>query len=526
MATNYFLYARKSTDTEERQVLSIEAQLVELKQFAEKENLRIKEVFQEAMTAKEPGRPIFNDMLQRLKKGEAQGIIAWHPDRLARNSIDGGQIIYLVDTKQIEALKFPTFWFDSTPQGKFMLSIAFGQSKYFIDNLSENIRRGLRQKIRRGEWPSKLLPGYTHDRYSKGLVIDPHTGPKVKKFFEIYAQGEHTLADMIKISTELGLEGRTQKPWSKSVCQYTLKNSFYYGLMRYKGELHQGKHEPLITKALFDQAQKVMVRRGKPQKYKKKYFPLLGLASCPQCGCSITATLKKGHNYYHCTKRRGPCPERYTREELYAQQISQALSNVALPTPAYNFMMTELAKERHASNQSLAPQRLQMKTQIKECEDKLNRLLDAHLEGLVDKTEYNNKKSELLRQKADCEGILVKLESGTINWLEPCTEFVKAAHQAGFLSQSENLESQKNFLKKIGWNFRLAARRLSFQYSAPWGMLAENSTFISDFAGLNSGSGAEFAEPTGKNSKNRGQQMRASGAFGPQKEVCLRMFRD
>ena len=110
--------------------------------------------FVESKTAKEPGREIFNEMVASIEKNEAEGILAWHPDRLARNSIDGGRIIYLVDTGKITTLKFPTFWFDPTPQGKFMLSIAFGQSKYYVDNLSENIKRGIRQKLRNGIWPA------------------------------------------------------------------------------------------------------------------------------------------------------------------------------------------------------------------------------------------------------------------------------------------------------------------------------------------------------------------------------------
>ena len=140
---NIFLYARKSTDEPERQVLSIEAQMFELREFAKKEGLNIVREFVESKTAKEPGREIFNDMISRIEKNEAEGILAWHPDRLARNSIDGGRIIYLVDTGKITTLKFPTFWFDPTPQGKFMLSIAFGQSKYYVDNLSENIKLSL-----------------------------------------------------------------------------------------------------------------------------------------------------------------------------------------------------------------------------------------------------------------------------------------------------------------------------------------------------------------------------------------------
>jgi len=150
---NFFIYIRKSTDESDRQILSIESQVDELKEFAQKENLEIAKTFIESQTAKEPGRPVFDEMLSRIEKGEAGGILAWHPDRLARNSVDGGKIIYLVDTGKILSLKFPTFWFENTPQGKFMLNIAFGQSKYFVDNLSENTKRGLRQKLRRGEWP-------------------------------------------------------------------------------------------------------------------------------------------------------------------------------------------------------------------------------------------------------------------------------------------------------------------------------------------------------------------------------------
>src|SRR3990172_4940446 len=100
------------------------------------------------MTAKTPGRPIFNNLLDRIERGEANGILAWHPDRLARNSVDGGRVIYLLDCQKLRFLKCPTFWFENTPQGRFMLNVAFGQAKYYVDNLSENIRRGMRQKLR------------------------------------------------------------------------------------------------------------------------------------------------------------------------------------------------------------------------------------------------------------------------------------------------------------------------------------------------------------------------------------------
>ena len=142
----YFIYARKSTDDEERQLLSIPAQIDELRTYAKKENLEVIDTLIESKTAKKPGRKIFNELLSRIEAGEADGIISWHPDRLARNAVDAGRIIYLLDTKKLIDLKFPTVYFQNNPNGLFMLSIAFGQSKYYVDSLSENTKRGLRQK--------------------------------------------------------------------------------------------------------------------------------------------------------------------------------------------------------------------------------------------------------------------------------------------------------------------------------------------------------------------------------------------
>src|SRR3989338_5399624 len=190
---HFFLYARKSTDVEDKQVLSIDAQLTELRDYAKRENLNIALEFIEKQSAKIPGRPIFNEMMKCIEKGDADCILSWHPDRLARNSIDGGKIIYLLDTGKLASLKFPTFWCDSTSQGKFMLNMAFGQSKYYVDSLSENTKRGLRQKVRRGEYPGLSPVGYINDSRTKTIVIDKKTAPIIRRAFEMYAEGNQTL---------------------------------------------------------------------------------------------------------------------------------------------------------------------------------------------------------------------------------------------------------------------------------------------------------------------------------------------
>src|SRR3989339_1798786 len=237
----YVIYARKSTEDEDRQVLSIEAQIFELREFAAKEKLEIVgPTFVETKTAKEPGRIKFAEMLSMIEKGKADGIISWHPDRLARNSVDGGKIIYFVDCGLIKSLKFPTFWFEPTPQGLFMLNIAFGQSKYFVDNLRENVKRGLRQKIRNGTWPSWAPVGYLNNAKTRGIDVDSEKAPKVKKLFEMYATGAYTLHSLANWCKKNGLVGNLGKEIALSNVQSILQNIFYIELMKYSREIHEG----------------------------------------------------------------------------------------------------------------------------------------------------------------------------------------------------------------------------------------------------------------------------------------------
>ncbi len=472
MAQRFFLYARKSTDVEEKQVLSIPQQLEELRAFALKERLPVVREFVEAMTAKTPGRAIFNQMLDAIEQGEANGIVSWHPDRLARNSIDGGRLVYLLDCGKLQALKCPTFWFENTPQGKFMLSIAFGQSKYFVDNLSENVKRAIRHKLRKGEWPGCAPTGYLNDKNLRKVVIDPVKGPLVSRLFEAYASGRASLEQLRIDASQWGLTGRMGRPLVKSKIDHTLRNPFYCGLMRINGELYQGSHAPLVTKALFDQVQTILSQRGRPHTLKKHLFPLLGLATCESCGCSITAELQRRHSYYRCTKKRGKCPEPYVREELFAEQIRAAISGVALPSEVYHQMMNQWAKERDQESQPVAE--TQINQQISDIQTKLDRLLDAQLDGLIEKSEYVAKKEKLLHRKLELGEKLAQLREGATGWLEQFRKFIITAHQAGEITEKGDLESQRDLFKKVGSNVRLGAKRLKFSHELPWSILAKN----------------------------------------------------
>src|SRR5665213_2237226 len=178
----YFAYCRKSSEDKHRQVLSIPSQISELQQrFANNPDIEIVAFLEEERSAMKPGRPVFATLIERIEKGEAQGIVAWAPDRLARNNIDGGQIIYLLDRGIIRDLKFATYTFEDNSQGKFMLQIMFGQSKYYSDALSENVKRGVRTKIENGWWPTKAPLGYRNDAETKTITVDNKRLPMVRQ---------------------------------------------------------------------------------------------------------------------------------------------------------------------------------------------------------------------------------------------------------------------------------------------------------------------------------------------------------
>ena len=466
----FFIYTRKSTDTEDRQVRSISDQLAELKELAVKEQIEVVDIFVEKQTAKAPGRPVFNEMLLRIEANEASGILAWHPDRLARNSVDGGKIIYLLDTGKIAELKFPTFWCDTTPQGKFMLSIAFSQSKYYVDNLSENIKRGHRNKVKEGIWPQMSPLGYVNVK-GKGIEPDKIIAPLIKKTFEAYSTGNFTLRELRDKFNGLGLCRKNGKQLAVSNYQQILKNPIFTGLMRYGGEIYEGKHEPIITKKLFDSVQEVMTRKSKPKSPKLKPYIFRGFFRCGECGCFITTETQKGHNYLRCTKRKNPCTQRYVREELITSQIQEEIKKVSLPLDWTEWMIAENAKDRQSEVQSSTLFADSIKADISLLDSKIEKLMSAYLESALSLEEYREAKNKLVNQNQLLKEKLSAFEQKANNRFELTEKFLKYNME---LANERTNEENTHLFKKVGSNFQIKDRTVLFEPRGAWRILAES----------------------------------------------------
>ena len=456
----YFLYPRKSTDTEDKQVLSIEAQVAELRKYAQDNHLQIVDTIIEKRSAKAPGRPKFNKMLERIKSGEANGILAWHPDRLARNSIDGGQIIYLLDQNILQYLRFPMFQFDNTSQGKFMLSIMFGQSKYYVDSLSENVKRGLRQKLRRGEYPGKAPLGYYNDLRSKTIKIDKKTAPIVIEIFEMFASGNYKIADIADYLAQNGIRKKNGRAFYWTRVKNILTNPFYYGHFAYGGEIHEGKHKPIVSKQLFDQVQAVMEQRSNNTKaIIKQPKPFCGLLKC-SCGMSVTAETKakqqKNGNvhawtYYHCTKKSKTekCLETPVRSEVLDEQLSAILKNYQMPAWLASGLCELIDKDERAEQEQTGKTGAMLQAKIAQLSDKQNILLDSYLNQDIDRDIFTAKKAEIMSKKKTLEEKLEQTLRGQNAWVEPMRNWLDKAVSICKIAESGNLIAKKSVLAEI-----------------------------------------------------------------------------
>ena len=476
----YILYCRKSTDEKDKQVLSIEAQIAELREFAIREKLEVVATFQESKTAKVPGRPIFKEVLQKIESGEANAIISWHPDRLARNSIDGGYLIYLLDTGKLLDLKFPSFWFDNTPQGKFMLNLAFGQSKYYVDNLSENVKRGLRQKIRNGVWPSQAPYGYVNNKNTRGIEVDPEKSKTVRKAFEIFAKEKVTFIDVSLLLAKGGITKRSGKPVGISQVHKMLTNQFYIGIMSYNHEYFEGKHDQFISRKLFNTVKNKLEQKG-ISKFKTHDFAFSGLMRCGECGATITAETHTKHykndtnqtfTYYRCTKKLKPCSQPYLEETKLRDQLIGFVSSAALPKRWGKDWLTWLERDKLLEQQSARESLEKFRGKIQTLDGKLNLLLDSYLDGTIDSPTYKQKKNQLFTEKQNLEDKIAKTEGGGSHWLEPMEEFINCALQAQKIARPNTADDElRSFVKNIGSNFFLKDKQLQAEYKKPYASL-------------------------------------------------------
>ena len=365
----------------------------------------------------------------------------------------------------------------------FNFSLLFGQSKYYSDNLSENVKRGKRQKLRRGEFPGRAPFGYINNPKTRNVDLDPVKSRVVNKAFEEFASNKHTLESLSNRLALFGVVSGSGKPLVKASIQRMLTNVVYLGLIKYKGETYEGNFPAIVSLKIFNDVQKIIKNRAKPRHSKKQHhFPFRGLLKCGECGAAITAQWAHGngglYRYYRCTKRLGPCSQKYLKEDLLAEQLKTILSKIGLPDDWKEPMLAQIKVWENKQSQSNQIFAQNLENQLKETENKLDKLVNAFLDGTIEKEIYLVKKDELIKTKTDLQRKKSDFGRKGNHWIEPLRDWVLTAHQAGKLALSNDFDEIKSLVEKIGTNRQLLSQKVAWLWKKPYDLLAEKSPCI------------------------------------------------
>lgn len=353
---NYCLYARKSSESDERQAVSIDSQLKEMGDLAEKENLKIVDTKTESHSAKISGkRPVFMQLLNDIKNGVYNGILTWAPDRLSRNAGDLGMLVDLMDQEKLMQIRTYSQVFSNNPNEKFLLMILCSQAKLENDQKGLNVKRGIRAKCEMGWRPGMPPIGYYNRAFGgvKDIVVDPERGHIVTEMFERVVKNGDSGRAIKRWFDEIRMTTRKGKGVTLSQIYMMLKNPFYYGEFEYplkSGNWYRGRHEPLITKKTFDKVQTQLATYPKSP-WGEKIITFKGLFKCGSCKGNVIGEERyrkrkwakpRRHVYYHCARQLKPCPERYISEEKLVKQVLRYINFMNIAHPKHLKLTTAL----------------------------------------------------------------------------------------------------------------------------------------------------------------------------------------
>jgi site-specific DNA recombinase len=483
----YFIYARKSSESEDRQVQSIDDQVNRLKKLAGDLNLSIKKTYTEAKSAKKPNnRPIFDEVIQRIENGEADGILCWQINRLSRNPIDSGKLSWLLQQGILKSIQ--TIDRQYLPEDNVLLfSIESGVANQYILDLSKNTKRGMLCKLEKG-WQTGIAPiGYLNDKENKIIIKDPERFNLVRKMWDLMLTGSYTPPKVLDIANnDWGFRTRKFKriggcPLSKSGIYKIFTSLFYVGIIENAGIQYDGKHDKMITIEEYDRVQMLLGRKGKPRP-KHHEFAFTGSIRCGVCGCLYTAETKKKiikttgevkeYTYYHCTRK--------TTKVKCDQRKNIPVADL------------ELVIEREIEKYTILPEFLQWaleglnkgndteienRTKVYEMQHKtlagtqkeLDELTKMRYRQLIDDETFIKGKNELQNKIAQLKENLRDTEARADKWIEITEKtFAFATYaRAAFLKASEmgkaGLELKKEILLGIGKTPIIRDEKLSIE---------------------------------------------------------------
>lgn len=482
------VYCRKSSEQEDRQVLSIESQMRETLSVAKENGLTIdplQDVLTESRSAKIPGRPLFGEMIARILGGECNVIVAFKLDRLARNMQDGGMIIQLLQEGKIRRIVTTERTYLPT-DNVMMIAVELGMANQYSRDLSVHVRNSIKTKIALGQFPGLAPIGYLNDlsreEGSRSIISDPERFDRVRQLWNLMLTGAYTVPQLHRIATQ---EWQMTTPKygkiggrlvSKNTLYNVFASQFYRGWFKINGELHKGSHPAMVTEEEFWRVQDLLGRKGNPRPQLHHDFAFTGsLIRCGECGCSITAERRQKTNlgngkvhewtYYRCVKKKPgvACTQRYIEAKDLEQQIDDYLIGITLPLEVVDWAITQLRKDHGRETQMQASNLKELQNSVQGNEAAKKRLTDLRLRDLIDDEEFAARRRELIAEGSRLTGRLEASELRSNLWLDRAEEAFSFCQTVRNQFAVGSAAEKRQILQIVGSNLVLENKKLTIQ---------------------------------------------------------------
>ena len=469
---NCFAYIRVSTTKQRDQGVSLEAQEEAIKQYARKHGLTITRWFRETKTAATRGRGLFADLIKRLKAGEAQGAIVHKIDRSARNLRDWSDFIGLMEHGI--SIHVASENLDLTSRGgRLSADIQAVVAADYIRNLRLEALKGIRGRYQQG-----LLPGYSpvgYDDNGSGQVktINPVSGPLVRDLFERYATGRYSLRSLRTKMNARGLRNKRGGELSVNSVAKILHQPFYTGVIHVKrtGETFPGRHEPLISRALYQACQDVLNGRV-PHDAQRQHFTYSRLVKCALCSYSLIAELQKGHVYYRCHTK--DCPLTSKREDVIEAYVSRRLSQIALTERQKAEVRTEVETILGLDVERQQERQRSLVLEIQQTESRLERLTDLLLDDVIAAEAYQIKKRSLTEQLEDLREERDRPAATDQEIRERVAQYLEQASSARLSYESGSVLRKRQIVETTTSNLSATQKGVAVELQSPFSYLAES----------------------------------------------------
>ena len=463
--TEFYAYIRVSTAKQGEKGVSLQEQKDAILRYAERNRYAVIEWFEERETAASRGRPVFNRMLQLLRKRRVRGVLIHKIDRSARNLKDWADLGELID-QGIE-VHFANEGLDLHSRGgRLSADIQAVVAADFIRNLREETRKGMWGRFKQGLYPLRAPLGYLDCGPGKAKQIDPIKGPLVRQAFELYASGKYSLIRLREEVARRGLSNLRGRHLSINSLAAILHNPFYAGLIAIKksGETFQGAHEALIPMRLYKDVQSVLAGKVSPRLLKHEFL-FRKLIRCAGCERTLVGELAKGRVYYRCPTR--DCPTKTIREDRALETVIEALQTLNLAAATYDILVEKTAgMEREAEKMRLAD-RQSRSLRLNQMKERLNRLTDAYLDRLMEKDAYEDRRRLILIEQQELEDLARNDSAAESGALNRTAELISRAQGLGSMLIAATGDEQRALLRILTSNLTLRGRKLDVMLAPP-----------------------------------------------------------